>query len=55
MLTVGFAKTPTRDLASWLLTKHHIHVTTALRAGVTDIGITRRLIFAQLGRHMLLV
>jgi isopenicillin-N epimerase len=40
ILTVGFAKAQAPDLASWLLTKHRIHVTTALRAGINGIRIS---------------
>ena len=39
-LTVGFEKVETPVLASWLLTKHHIHVTSAVRAGIDGIRIS---------------
>lgn len=40
MLTVGFDKVETRVLAGWLYTKHRIHVTSAVRAGVDGIRIS---------------
>ena len=40
MLTVGFEKASTLDLASWLLTKHGIHVTVAVRSGLDGIRIS---------------
>jgi len=40
ILTVGFEKAQATDLASWLLIKHRIHVTTVLRAGINAIRIS---------------
>ena len=40
ILTVGFEKAEATDLASWLLIKHRIHVTTVLRAGINAIRIS---------------
>lgn len=40
ILTVGFEKVPAVELARWLLTKHHIHVTTMIRAGIDAIRIS---------------
>jgi isopenicillin-N epimerase len=40
ILTVGFDKAEATELARWLLTRHHIHVTTVLRAGINAIRIS---------------
>ncbi len=40
MVTIKFAKAEAIALASWLWTKHKIHVTTAVRAGVSGIRIS---------------
>jgi len=40
VLTVSFDKVQAIDLATWLLTKHHIHVTTVRRAGINAIRIS---------------
>ena len=40
MLTVGFEKARPTELANWLMSKHHIHVTTAMRAGINAIRIS---------------
>ena len=40
MLTVGFDKAKSSNLAGWLMDHHGIHVTTAMRAGVDAIRIS---------------
>ena len=40
ILTVGFDKVPASELAGRLLSKHHIHVTTVMRAGISAIRIS---------------
>ena len=46
-LTLGFDKARATDLASWLLTKHHIHVTTVLRAAMNAIRISPNVFTTQ--------
>jgi selenocysteine lyase/cysteine desulfurase len=39
-LTIGFKSASATEVANWLLTKHGIHVTTVLRAGIIAIRIS---------------
>lgn len=40
ILTVGLERVPARELASWLLVEHRIHVTTAIQGGVDGIRVS---------------
>lgn len=47
MLTVSLAKVDSRSLAGWLLSKHKIHVTTAVAGGIDGIRISPNIFTTQ--------